>query len=136
MRPLPLLPRNTPPFPKTCRNALGPRGRMLVIGTTCAGKTTLARALAKLFNWPHVEFDALFWDPSWQYAPDYIVGKRLKDSTAGPNWILDGNCLEYKDIVWHQTDTLIWLDYSLPIMLWRATKRTFSSRSMARASST
>jgi adenylate kinase family enzyme len=101
-----------------------PQRRIIVVGTTCTGKTTLARSLARLFDRPHVEFDALFWNANWQFAPNSVVAERLRDSTSGPVWILDGNCLEFKDIVWDHIDTLIWLDYSLPIILWRAVTRT------------
>jgi adenylate kinase family enzyme len=118
------LARESTALPKICPKSNNPRGRMMIVGTTCTGKTTLACSLARLFDWPHVEFDALFWNSNWQYAPNSVVGQRLEASIAGSDWILDGNCVEFKDLVWPRIDTLIWLDYSLPIVLWRAVKRT------------
>jgi adenylate kinase family enzyme len=99
--------------------------RVLVVGTTCAGKTTLSQSLSNLLHLPHVEFDSLFWDPNWSYTPDPEMRKRLEKSTAGPQWILDGNFLWFKDIVWDRADTLVWLDYPMPIAFWRAVKRTY-----------
>ena len=39
--------------------------RVVVIGTSCAGKTTFARALARILTFPHIELDALHWLPNW-----------------------------------------------------------------------
>src|SRR5579872_320509 len=83
--------------------------RILVVGTTCAGKTTLSRSLSNLLHLPHVEFDSLFWDPNWTYVPDDEARWRLEKSTAGPQWILDGNFLWLKEVVWGRADTLVWL---------------------------
>jgi adenylate kinase family enzyme len=35
--------------------------RVIVIGTSCAGKTMFARSLADALSCPHVELDALHW---------------------------------------------------------------------------
>lgn len=101
-----------------------PMKRVMVVGTTCAGKTTLAARMSKLLHLPHVEFDGLFWGPNWTYLSDAQTRRKLAESTAGREWILDGNCLEIKDVVWPRADTLVWLDYPLPVALWRAVKRT------------
>ncbi len=39
--------------------------RVLVAGTSGAGKTTVARRVAVLIDIPHIEIDALFHGPSW-----------------------------------------------------------------------
>ena len=40
----------------------------------------------------------------------------------GNRWELSGR---YGDIVWPRADTVVWLNYSLPLILWRLTRRTF-----------
>ena len=40
-----------------------------MVGTSCSGKTTLARDLARRLAMPHVEFDALFWGSDWTPVP-------------------------------------------------------------------
>src|SRR5262245_6036324 len=39
-------------------------------------------------------------------------------------WITDGNYGTVRDLVWSRATTVIWLNYSFPIVLWRALTRT------------
>ena len=39
--------------------------RVVVIGTSCVGKTTFARSLARVLRFPHIELDTLYWQPNW-----------------------------------------------------------------------
>src|SRR5271166_4159614 len=51
--------------------------RIVVIGTPGAGKTTLARAVAARLALPHIELDAINWQPGWRdltrHDPDEFV---------------------------------------------------------------
>ena len=40
--------------------------RIVVVGTSGAGKTTLARRIAALLMLPHIELDAINWQPGWR----------------------------------------------------------------------
>ena len=45
--------------------------RVVVVGTSVSGKTTLARSLAGKLGVPHVELDSLYWEADWRTAsPD------------------------------------------------------------------
>jgi adenylate kinase family enzyme len=96
--------------------------RVHVVGTSGSGKTTLARRLARRLNIPHVELDALHWEPNWTPAPDFR--ERVDEALGGEAWTTDGNYSQVRDIVWQRADTVVWLDYSLPLILWRVTTRT------------
>ena len=99
--------------------------RVVVIGTTGSGKTTLARRLAGRLGVPHVELDALHWDPDWTEAPPAVFRERTARALAGDGWMADGNYGKVRDLVWPRADTVVWLDFPLFVTLWRLVRRTF-----------
>ena len=101
----------------------GPR-RIAVVGTSGSGKTTLAHRLAQQLGIPHVELDALHWDPNWTPAPPDVFRERATEALRGQAWTTDGNYSTVRDIVWKRADTVVWLDYSLPVVMGRVTWRT------------
>jgi adenylate kinase family enzyme len=98
--------------------------RVVVIGTSCVGKTTFAQVLAQMMNFPHVELDALHWQPNWTPRPPEEFRALTADALAQGCWITDGNYGSVRDLVWSRATTVIWLNYSFPIVLWRALTRT------------
>lgn len=100
------------------------RPRIAVVGTTGAGKTVLARCLSRLFSIPHVEMDALNWEPNWTPAPTEVFRRRVEEATRGNGWVVDGNYGDARDIVWPRATTLVWLDYPLRTVMWRLVWRT------------
>lgn len=101
----------------------GPR-RIAVVGTSGSGKTTLAQRLAQQLEIPHVELDALYWDPNWTPAPPDLFRQRAAEALSDQAWTADGNYSTVRDIVWKRADTVVWLDYSLPVVMGRVTWRT------------
>ncbi|MCC6442439.1 MAG: adenylate kinase [Armatimonadetes bacterium] len=98
--------------------------RIIVIGTTGSGKTMLARSLAGCLGVPHVELDALHWDPGWTPAPPEVFRARVEEALSGPAWVTDGNYGKARDIVWSRVQLAVWLDYSFPVVLKRLFCRT------------
>lgn len=98
--------------------------RIAVVGVTGSGKTTLAQAMSRRLKLKHVELDALFWGPGWKSAEREVFRARVGQALAGEGWVVDGNYSQVRDLVWGRADTLVWLDYGLPIALWRMTART------------
>jgi adenylate kinase family enzyme len=99
--------------------------RVNVIGNSCAGKSTFAARLAAALGVPHVEFDALYWEPGWTEVPREVFRSRVAAATAGDGWVTEGNYGIARDIVWPRVDTVIWLDYPFVLVLWRSLRRTF-----------
>lgn len=99
--------------------------RIVVVGTSSSGKTTLARRLSRALHIPHVELDALHWEPNWVEAPDEVLRERTIKALRGDVWVVDGNYSMVRDIVWSRADMVVWLDYPLQVILWRLTVRTF-----------
>jgi len=65
--------------------------RIAIIGTSCSGKTTLARQLSKLLHIPHIELDTLFWKKNWQIADREQFRKNVARVVEQGNWVIDGN---------------------------------------------
>jgi adenylate kinase family enzyme len=101
-----------------------PGNRIVVVGTAGSGKTALARQLGQILDLPHVELDALFWDPGWSAAERGVFRERVATALAGDRWVADGNYSAVRDIVWGRAETVIFLDYRLPVILRRLILRT------------
>jgi shikimate kinase len=98
--------------------------RINVIGSSNAGKTTLARAIARRLQVPHVELDALYWGSSWTPVPEAAFRARVADALSGERWVADGGYQIARDITWSRADTIVWLDYPLHVVLRRWAGRT------------
>ena len=97
--------------------------RIVVVGRTGSGKTTLARELAASLGIPHVELDALYFGPQFSTVPLSVLRERTIDAVSGERWVTDGNKKAVRDLVWPRADTVVWLDYPLVVSLWRLGKR-------------
>ena len=98
--------------------------RVVVVGTSCSGKTTLARKLSRALGSSHVELDAIHWKPEWQERPVDEVRRMAGEAAAGERWVMDGNYSSVRDIVWGRATTVVWLNYPFRVVLWRALSRT------------
>lgn len=98
--------------------------RIAVVGTSGSGKTTLARRLAQRLSVAHVELDSVHWGPDWTPAPRDLFRERVSEVLSGEAWTTDGNYSAVRDIIWTRADTVVWLDYSLPVVMGRVIWRT------------
>jgi hypothetical protein len=112
--------------------------RILILGRTGSGKTTLAREVATALGVPHVELDSLYFGPDFSTAPLSVLRERTSAAIAGDRWVTDGNKRAVRDLVWPRADTIVWLDYPVYVSLWRLAKRarTRTSALSARAAET
>jgi hypothetical protein len=98
--------------------------RVVVVGTSGTGKTTVASRIAATLGAPHVELDSLHWEPGWTEAPVDVFRSRTTEATSGESWVADGNYSVVRDILWDRADTIVWLDYPLWVAFWRTLRRT------------
>lgn len=95
------------------------------MGTTGSGKTTLARDLALALGAPHVELDALFWERGWTPAALPEFRARVTEALRGECWVVEGNYSAVQDLTLGGADALVWLDYTIGVVLTRLLRRTF-----------
>ena len=98
--------------------------RISIVGTSGSGKTTLARQVSQVLQIPHVELDALQWEPNWTPAEPAVFRLRVEQALQSDRWVVDGNYSKVRDLVWGRADTVIWLDYAFPIVFRRILFRT------------
>lgn len=101
-----------------------PLERIVVIGTSGAGKSTFARTLAARLDCPHIELDLLHWQSGWVERERPEFRTKVSQAIAAPRWVVDGNYIHARDLIWNRATTIIWLNYSFPIIFWRALSRT------------
>jgi adenylate kinase family enzyme len=101
-----------------------PHQRIVVIGTTSSGKSTLAKKLADKLGYDFIELDALHWEANWQEAPLDVFRERVRVATQAERWIVAGNYSVARDLVWSQAEAIIWLDYPFLLVLRQLTRRT------------
>jgi adenylate kinase family enzyme len=118
----------------TARSSARCGRRIAVVGTTGSGKTMLARQIAQRLAITHVELDAVHWGPNWTPIPIEIFREHTAQALSGDAWVVDGNYGKVRDIVWHRADTVVWLDYALPVilgrLLWRTLRRTITQEEL------
>jgi adenylate kinase family enzyme len=100
--------------------------RVVIVGVTSSGKSTLAEHLANRLDLNYIELDALYWEPNWQSAPLEVFRDRVeKAHRQAEKWVVAGNYRVVRDLIWSKAEAMIWLDYPLSIVLWQLTRRSF-----------
>lgn len=109
----------------TQKIALSSKSRILVVGTSGSGKSTLARELALKLKLDDIELDALFWKENWTQSSKEEFREKVKNSIEkSSGWVMHGNYSSIRDLSWGKADTVIWLDYSLALVMRRVIKRS------------
>jgi adenylate kinase family enzyme len=107
--------------------------RILVIGMPGGGKSTLAKTLHEQLGLPLYHLDRLFWMPSWKERPDDEWEEIQTDLISRKKWIIDGSYARTLPLRLTKADTVIHIDLSRPVCLWRVTKRILRSYGKVRS---
>lgn len=98
--------------------------RLVLVGTSGAGKTTMAKRIAQALDMSHIEFDGIRHGPNWEETPDDLFKEILSRRLQGDRWVADGNYSFARDVVWPRATTVVWLDYPIRVVMWRLFWRT------------
>lgn len=100
--------------------------RICVVGTSGAGKTYVARALAERLGLRYISSDALIWRADWEAVPRDEQYVAFDAATADGGWTFDGNLGPSPEdqLVLSRCDTLVWLDLPRWQVMASITRRT------------
>lgn len=96
--------------------------RVLVVGSSGAGKTTMAAALARLRGLPHTELDALWHGPGWVPRPEFAADVEAMLATG--RWVTEYQYRPVKDRLLGQAQAVVWLDHPFPLVAVRLLRRS------------
>lgn len=96
--------------------------RIMIIGSGGSGKSTLSVELGKMLNLRVVHMDKLHWH-KWKATPSEEFREKLSNELDSDNWIVDGNYVSTMDLRAERCDSVIYLDFSKWLCLYRVIKR-------------
>lgn len=99
--------------------------RVVLVGTSGAGKSTVGERLAAGLEQPFVELDELFWSSGWQPKPEEAFLALVREAASRPRWVVAGNYRSARQELWPRASAVIWLNFSLGVVLRRVIARTF-----------
>jgi adenylate kinase family enzyme len=97
--------------------------RILIVGCCGAGKSTLARKIHALTQLPLIHLDQEYWLPGWVEPGKKEWEQKVGGLIRAEKWIIDGNYGGTLDLRISRADTVIFLDASRWVCLFRVIKR-------------
>jgi len=94
--------------------------KIIILGSSGTGKTTLARTLSKKLNIKALHLDSLYWKKNWRNIEKTEFNQKMKVFlTKNQSWVNDGNYLNNSHFKYRLdlADTIIYLDYGVSVAL-------------------
>ncbi|PVE56381.1 AAA family ATPase [Rhizobium rhizogenes] len=107
--------------------------RLLVMGCSGNGKSTLSNRLSERLGLPHISCDRdIFWLPGWKLRPRPEIVERMTAFAAEDRWIIDGNSPGTLPLRLPRTEAVIWLRFPRWMSLTSVVKRWLRYRGKVR----
>ena len=102
--------------------------KVLVIGSSGAGKSVFSRRLGEITGLPVVHLDRHHWRPGWIEPPKEVWREQVVELLKRDEWIMDGNFGGTMELRLASCDTVIFLDFPRHLCTWRVIKRVITYR--------
>ena len=106
--------------------------KIAIIGSGGSGKSTLARQMGEKLNIQVWHLDSLLWKPNWEPTTKEEQMTIQKKVMKQERWIVDGNYNGTMEMRLDAADTIIFLDQSRVICVYRVFKRMLKYRNKTR----
>ncbi len=107
--------------------------RVLVIGASASGKSTLSRSIARKFNLQHLSLDReVFWQPGWTLRDKSQQREIIAQLVAQNRWVMDGTGHSSFDLRLPRTDLLIWVRLPRHVAFYGLFRRWLQFRGQSR----
>jgi len=97
--------------------------RIIVLGSSGSGKSILARRIGELLDIEVIHLDSYYWRPNWVAISEDEWIEKVKELLERDCWVMDGNYPSSLELRLGYADTVIFIDQSRWICLWRCLKR-------------
>jgi adenylate kinase family enzyme len=105
--------------------------RVAIVGSSGAGKSTVAEALEAHLGLAVIELDDLMHGPNWTPTPTSEFRAKVAAAIAATEgtdgvggWVIPGNYRNVADLVQRRADTIVWLDLPRRIVTRRLVTRS------------
>jgi adenylate kinase family enzyme len=99
--------------------------KIAITGNCGAGKSHFAKRLSKILKIDVIHLDKYYWKPNWQKTEKEEWQALHQNLLNLDEWIIDGNYKSTLDQRLEAADTVIFLNFSKPLCLFRAIKRRY-----------
>jgi len=107
--------------------------KVVIVGVSASGKSTLARRLSEKTGLPIFLMDAIMWNPGWHYIGDEKTVQKLGGISLQDEWIIEGYISkDARTFIFDRADTIIYLDYPPIVATVRYVKRWIKHRKIPR----
>ncbi len=107
--------------------------RIVVYGSTSAGKTTVTKELGRILDSDVIILDDVFWGPNWEMPTTESFQKKVKEIISGKEkWVVDGNYSKVRPLILPNATFAVFLDLPLYLILWRVFSRTISRNTVVK----
>jgi adenylate kinase family enzyme len=79
-----------------------------------------------------IHLDRVHWRPGWIEPPEQEFRADVSEIVARDRWVIDGNYGRTQALTLPRADTIVWLDFPMPLCMWRIVARLIEYSGVSR----